>query len=240
MSKKKKKNTRNKIPNRTRKTKAGRVQTIMFATLIALIVLIVGVMVYAGVAKHQEDAAGRASFDYSRYPVMGDPDAPVKIVEFGDYKCPVCKRFDEQIVSQLKKDYIDSGKAAYYFANFPIIQGSMPAALASESVYHRQPELFWQFHDALYANQGPEDEDWATAERITKIGVTHVEGLNGDQLMKDIQNETYKTAVEQDRQKALNLGLNSTPSVFVNGERVAVTSYEALKAVIDQAYDKAK
>ncbi|HET7615379.1 MAG TPA: thioredoxin domain-containing protein [Bacillales bacterium] len=236
---KKKRNQMKKQANAAAKHKQSRVQIIMYATLIALILVIVGVMVYSTVAKHQ-GSPEHAEFNYDQHPVMGNPDAPVKIVEFGDYKCPVCKRFDQEFLPKLKKDYIDTGKAAYYFINFPIIQGSNPAALAAESVYHRQPDLFWKYHEALYANQGDEDTDWANPQNLTKIGVVHVEGLNGDQLLKDIKSKKYKSAVAADRQKALDLGLNSTPSIFINGKPITELKYSTIQSAIDQAYESAK
>ncbi|HEU5138443.1 MAG TPA: thioredoxin domain-containing protein [Bacillales bacterium] len=215
-----------------------RIRFMMAFTIIALIIIGGGFGIYYAAGGGQTSEP--VEFAYNTQPMMGDPDAPVKIVEFGDFKCPVCQEFDENFLPQLKKDYIETGKAAYYFINYPIFgEGSMRAALAAESVYHRWPDLYWQYHEAIYDNQGGENEQWATADFLTSVAIIQARGVNADKLNKDIRKQTYLDEVKSDRQKALDLGLIGTPSVFVNGKPVEEISYANLTEAIDQAYEKA-
>lgn len=82
----------------------------------------------APVGKSQENTASR--INYTGQPMMGKKDAPVKIAEFGDYKCIYCYQFEMTIFPKLKKDFIDTGKVQYYFMNYTI--------LAQDSVKGRQ------------------------------------------------------------------------------------------------------
>ncbi|HEX7064692.1 MAG TPA: thioredoxin domain-containing protein [Bacillales bacterium] len=224
-----------------------RIRLIMILTIVVLI-LAGGFGIYyassgsGGSATDQSVKGDSPVFAYDTQPVLGDPDAPVKIVELGDYKCPVCQLFDATFFPKIKKDFIETGKAAYYFMNYPIIEGSIPAALASESVYHNSPDLFWDYHDAIYANQGPEDEDWATTEFLVQLAKKHVPEIDTEQLKKDIEEKTYLDQIRKEQQKGESLGVQGTPTIFVNGEMLDwehTSHYPKLKAKIQEAYEKA-
>jgi protein-disulfide isomerase len=92
-------------------------------------------------------------FDYASQPTIGQANAPIKMVEFGDFKCPKCKEFATLIYPQLKKDFIDTGKVQMSFMDFQIIGGSMPAAIAAKSVFHQNKAAFLPYYDALYEAQ---------------------------------------------------------------------------------------
>lgn len=121
---------------------------IWFSTVGLLLILIIVVLTIQPKPKPVE-------FDYAALPVLGQADAPVKIVEFGDYQCPSCKHVNELIKPELAKDYIDQGKVAFYFMNLPFIgSDSFTAALAAQSVYHQSNDAFWKYFDAIFERQG--------------------------------------------------------------------------------------
>ncbi|HET7577717.1 MAG TPA: DsbA family protein [Bacillales bacterium] len=230
------------------KRKMKPVQYLMVGTAAALFLCVVGFALFQnlnpGDGTSEADAKALSlpgDFAYNQYPVMGNPDAPVKIVEFGDYRCPSCKAFDLTIFPEIKKDYISKGKAAFYFVNFPFLgEGSVRAALAAQYVYHHQPDAFWKYHQALYHNQKSEQTKWATAKYLTLLGVEYVPGIQADQLKKAIKQQTYIQAVKAAKQRGVKLGINSTPTIFVNGKEVTPVSKDNLKKAIDQALEKAK
>ena len=87
-------------------------------------------------------------------PVLGNPDAKVLIIEFGDYQCPSCRMFWHDVEPRLKKDYIDTGKAKLVFRDFPIVQIHPEALLASMAVdCAGEQNKYWEMHDAMFANQ---------------------------------------------------------------------------------------
>nr|WP_275983729.1 thioredoxin domain-containing protein [Paenibacillus hamazuiensis] len=176
-------------------------------------------------------------FAYDKYPVMGKPDAPVKIVEYGDYKCPSCKVFSQQIAPQLKKDYVDKGLVSLYFADFTIIgPDSVTAALAAHSIFHQNNEAYWQFYDAIYKNQPDEKLPWATPDYLTGLVKQLNLPIDFGKLQQDIASKTYASEIDASNALARKTGVTGTPTLFINGKKFEnVFDYNALKAAIDQA-----
>jgi protein-disulfide isomerase len=177
------------------------------------------------------------AFDYAVQPAIGQANAPINLVEFGDFKCPICKDFATQIYPQLKKDFIDTGKVQMHFINFAFIDGSTPAAIAAESVYHQNKAAFWPYYDAIYKNQQDEKIDWATSDYLSNLAKTEKLPVDYDLLKKDIDAKVYEKEVMSDNAIAQKTNTTSTPSLFINGFPVAFADtmdYAKLKAVIDK------
>jgi protein-disulfide isomerase len=218
---------------------AARKKKIRYGMLIAGALVVIAVIVLAVIQANQP--AKGYPFDYSAQPSIGQASAPVKIVEFGDFKCPICKTFATTVYPQLKKDFIDTGKVQMYFTNFSFIAGSRPAAIAAESVYHQNKEAFWPFYDAIYKNQGAEAADWATSEFLANLAKTEKLPVDYDLLKKDIDNNVYDKEVSNDNSIAKNAKVTGTPSLFINGFDVpfeATMDYAKLKAVIEKELQK--
>ncbi|BCG59415.1 DsbA family protein [Paenibacillus sp. URB8-2] len=163
-------------------------------------------------------SASPVSFKYDELPRLGAADAPVKLVEFGDYKCPACAQFSGVVKPQLVKDYIEKGKAALYFVNMSFIgPDSETASLAALSVYHQNSEAFWKYYDALYANQGDEKTEWATEDFLVELAQKEQLDVDYDLLRKDIQERTYEDELARDNATAKDSRVTSTPSLFING-----------------------
>ncbi|MGG6310984.1 DsbA family protein [Paenibacillus macerans] len=203
---------------------------IWFTTVGLLLVLIIVVLSIQPKPK-------AASFDYESLPVLGKADAPVKVLEFGDYQCPSCKHVNELIKPDLAKDYIDQGKVAFYFMNLPFIgTDSFTAALAAQSVYHQSNDAFWTYFDAIYELQGAENSGWASAEALVDLAKQLELPIDYDLLQKDIAEGTYQSEVEAQLAQGNKLGVDSTPTMFINGVEYAgnLGDYGALKKAIDQ------
>ncbi len=86
-------------------------------------------------------------------PMLGDPGAPVTIIEFSDFQCPFCQKFHSETFPQIKKTYIDTGKVRFVYRDFPLSfhPGAQPAAEAAECA-HAQGK-FWEMHEALFSEQ---------------------------------------------------------------------------------------
>src|SRR3954463_6148013 len=89
--------------------------------------------------------AKKEAIDYAGQPFLGEKSAPVKIVEFGDYKCPYCKNFNDSLLPSIEKDLIDTGKASLYFMNYSFINvDSTRSAKFAEAVFKELGnETFW-------------------------------------------------------------------------------------------------
>lgn len=234
---KRQKNQERLEKERVRQRKTMRNLIIGTIAVIAVVVLLIVLI------PNNKDTAGTngkapATFDYAQLPVKGKADAPVKIVEFGDFKCPICKQYNEQIIPQIEKDYINTGTAALYFSNFPFIaEDSKTAALAVESVHQQKSEAFWPYLDAVYANQKDENTEWATTDYLVELAEKAKLGIDTAKLREDIEKETYAKQVQAQYDKGEALQIPGTPSIFINGVQYTgdLGDYNALKQAIEQA-----
>lgn len=176
-------------------------------------------------------------FAYDKLPVLGSPEAAVKIVEFGDYKCPTCQYFSQEITPQLKKDFIDSGKASLYFMNYPFIgPDSYTAALAAQAVFHQNKDAFWEYNDAIYKNQKDERTTWATPDFLAELAQKQGIDVDYDKLKEEIKSETYASEVDEHIATAQKLRLGGTPTIFINGEQYNGSyDYASIKSAVDEA-----
>ncbi|QHT63978.1 DsbA family protein [Paenibacillus lycopersici] len=177
-------------------------------------------------------------FDYASLPVLGKTDAPVKIVEFGDYKCPSCQYFSQQVKPQLEKEYIDTGKAAMYFMDFPFIgPDSTTAALAAHAVFHQSNDAFWKYYDLLYKNQPDEKTLWATTDYLVQLAKDNKLDVDYDKMKTDIDKQTYIKEIDKGESTAHKANVQSTPTLFINGKEYTgdFSNYGQLKEAVEKA-----
>lgn len=170
-------------------------------------------------------------------PMMGSEDANVTVVEFGDYQCPYCRQFDQSTFPQIKENYIDTGKANFYYVNYAFLgDDSTQASVASECVYDQtgDSEGFWDFHHAVFDNQGSENSGWVTTDLMVDLANSSVENLNTGELRQCITNEETLDEVQSDRQMGSSSGVTGTPAIYVNGESVPGNDYASISAAIEQ------
>lgn len=180
-------------------------------------------------------------------PAIGDSDAPVTIVEFGDYKCPACGYFSNYIYPELKSDYIDTGKVKFVFKNFPFIaDDSDRAAVYAEGVYKvLGNDAFWKLHESIYEyhneiyknnNSSNEKKDVITKKYLTKLSNKLYGSDKTNKLAKVLDNKEYEKAVKDDLNDADKAKIEGTPTIFVNGKKVVDSlNYETIKGAIEEA-----
>ena len=166
-------------------------------------------------------------------PTLGNPAAKIHIVTFEDLKCANCARFNKTIFPTIKSDYIDKGIANYTMINLAFVQGSMPAANAARCVYAQNHDAFFAFIDAIFQNQPPETENWATLPTLLSIA-EKVPHINTDKLASCMIQSPYTTFINNNLTLARQILTPEvvTPSVFVNGVRVTPLTEWQLKRVI--------
>lgn len=169
-------------------------------------------------------------------PVMGNKDAKVKVVEFADFQCPFCEQWFSQVEPQLKKDYIDTGKIAFYWRDYPFLgQESNYAASAARCA--NEQGKFWDFHDYLYSHQGQENSGAFSKDNLKQFAASI--GLNTDQFNSCLDADKFSADYQKDLSDGQKAGVNGTPTVFVNGVAiVGAQPYTAFKTAIDQALSK--
>ncbi len=213
-------------------------QKLTVYTAIALIVLIVGAIVYVQIGRGQgSEISANGELDLSQQPSLGEEGAPVQIALFEDFKCPACRNFTESVFPQIERELVQSGQAEIYFVNFPLPLGpdSVTAAIATECVYEQDAAAFWDYKTYLFRAQGPESQEWATPALLTDIAREYVPSVDADQLSTCINEQQFADRVEAERAMGAAAGVNSTPSVFVNGERVERPTFEAIRTAVQNA-----
>ena len=141
---------------------------------------------------------------------MGDAKAPVTVVEFADFECPICGA-SRPILETFAKEH--AGVVRLCYLPFPLAQhpNSMPAGQAA--LFAREHGKFWAVHDGLFENQKRLSPD-VIREVVVKAG------LSADGWAKALAKETYKAELEQLRDSGLAAGVQGTPTVYMNGRKV--------------------
>lgn len=174
-------------------------------------------------------------------PTLGDSDAPVTVVEFGDFKCPACKAWGDNIYPMLVNDYVDTGKVKFSFINV-LFHGeeSKLGSLAAESVYKQNPDVYWDFHEALFREQPSENHDssWITPEKILEVA-NGVNGIDTEQLKSSLEDNSEISEVNKDTELVTEFNVQLTPTIMVNGTMIEDPfNYEAIKDTIDNALEE--
>ena len=212
-------------------------QRLTLVTFIVLALIAVGAIVYFRVAPQQQatvEASGE--LDLTGQPRLGQEDAPVEIAVFEDFKCPACQFFDAEVMPQIERELIGTGQAKLHFLNYPFIgPDSTVAATAGECVYEQNEAAFWNYKNFVFRAQGPESQEWATPAFLTDIARNNLPAVDADALQSCIEDETYAERVASEREMGTAAGVQGTPSVFVNGERVEDFQFATIQAAVEEA-----
>ncbi len=145
-------------------------------------------------------------------PILGDPNAKVTIVEFGDYQCTYCHLFHENTKDALLQQYVDTGKANFVFRDFPL--NGPDSVLAAEAAYCAgDQDKYWQYHDELYKNWAGEKTGWVNQKSLDKFATTV--GLELDKFDKCMQDNKYEQKVLDNQKFGENIGIDGTPSFII-------------------------
>lgn len=166
-----------------------------------------------GVSVSQVDTAGE--------PVIGNEDAPVTIVYWGDFQCPFCKRFEQQTFSQLLQNEIQDGKVRLVFKDFQFLgPDSTTGGIASECAWNQVQDgdtnAYWNWHTSMYNNQDGENSGWGAQSDIVSM-TENVDGVDADQLQSCMNNQQSELQQElsEDRSQGQRVGISGTPGFVI-------------------------
>ncbi len=175
--------------------------------------------------------------------VLGDKKAPVEIIEFSDYQCPFCRKFWTETFSQLKKDYIDTGKVKFVYRDFPlesIHPASMPSAIALECVREKGGDAaYYKMHDKVFSEGNILDGGTPTSPvtKTAQFGPTELKKWAKDlgyDITSCLDSNKYKSEVQKDQADGAAVGVQGTPAFFINGKLLSgAQPYSAFKQAID-------
>src|SRR5215471_9860510 len=147
------------------------------------------------------------TIDVSTAPMKGNPAARVTLVEFADYECPHCKRL-QPVLRQILDEFHNDVKV--YFKHYPLPQHTNARLAAEAAVAAQNQQKFWQFQDKLWDKQ--DDLTPAEIEKIAKES-----GLDVSKFRQDLDSQAVKARVQKDRSDGQALGLQATPTIYING-----------------------
>jgi len=176
----------------------------------------------------------------TRDAILGSANAPVTIVEYGDYQCPYCAQFFAQTEPSIISNYVNSGKVRMVFRNFAFLGAESTAAAEAAECAEDQNKL-WAYHDALYgAKVGDEQkggtEDDGFYNRALFLKLAGNVGLDIPTFTSCIDSNKYATQVAKEQAAASAAGVGSTPTFYVNGTQIlGAEPYASFQAAIESA-----
>jgi protein-disulfide isomerase len=142
-------------------------------------------------------------------PAIGPEDAPIVMVEFSDFRCPYCARFQTQTLDPLFAQY--EGQIRFVYRDFPVVGGDR-AAMASECA--QDQGVFWEYHDLLFENQSSLGTDEALIELAGRLDI------DMDTFSACLSSNQYEEEIQNDFNDGVSYGVRGTPAFFINGRPI--------------------
>ena len=178
-----------------------------------------------------------AKIDMKDAPAMGEAHAPVTIVEYSDFECPVCRSLHDGLRDMLP-NY--KGQVRVVFKDFPIEQihpWARTAALAGRCAYQQSPDSFWKMYDLIYDNQDLISASNAWDKVNDFAGRS---GLNAETFKSCLASPEAGAAVDASRANGQSLDVGSTPTLFVNGRKIVGADGRTIEQYIQYEIAKSK
>ncbi len=161
----------------------------------------------------------------------GDPNAPVKVVEYADFQCPACAAFARSLAPDIMRDYIETGKVQFIYHDFPLRQHPNAPKAAEAARCAGDQNRFWQMHDVIFARQ----TEWSALSSPLNRFTQYAEelGLNTSEFQSCLNSGKHSAQVVRAAQVSAQLNITGTPSFIVNNG--APISSAELTAAIEAA-----
>ena len=144
--------------------------------------------------------------------VLGNPDAKITIIEFGDYQCTFCYKFHNDTMEKIYEKHVRKGDVNFIYKDFPL--NGDASILASEASYCAQQQgQFWEYHDMLYDNWAGENTGWITNNVL--LGFAMDLGLNLEEFNFCMNNSTFHQKVLDNEQFGKKINIDATPSFLI-------------------------
>jgi protein-disulfide isomerase len=223
---------------REKRQKQERSQRIKIAAVLAVIaVAVVGWVIWLqrpveGIVEVTPVARPQVNFN-----ATGDPNAPVKIVEYGDFQCPRCRDFWQDTEEKFIDEYVKTGKVYFEYRSMDNFIGPESRRAAEAAYCAGDQQKFWEMHDILFANQGAENSGAMDDKHLRAFATTlGLDMAQFDSCLGGILGGKYGGRVSQDEADGTAAGIKATPSFLVNGKLLeGAQSFAAFQLEIDAA-----
>ncbi|HVY72755.1 MAG TPA: thioredoxin domain-containing protein [Candidatus Paceibacterota bacterium] len=213
-------------------------------------VIIAGAVIFATKQPAAQPAAANAqpqapvAVDVSKVktdsePFIGNANAPVTMAYWYDYQCPFCQRNEEDTMPQIVKNYVDTGKLKVVFKDYEFLgPDSQTLGQFSRAVWAVAPDKFYQWHKAIYDNQGTENTGWATQNKILSITTSVLGAGDTAKVAAFVKSNgaEYQKAMDADKAEGTAMGISGTPGAIIGKQLISgAQPYAAFQAAIDAA-----
>lgn len=169
--------------------------------------------------------------------VIGNPDAPVTVAYWFDYQCPFCKKFDQESMTQIHKEYVETGKVKVVIKDFQFLgPDSEEAGVFARAVWETYPQHFFTWYQEMFEAQDEEHGGFGDTDSIVAMTKAKVPGIDTDRVLALIaqKESAYKATLAADRDEGSSLGINGTPATIIGTELYSgAQPYAVIKAAID-------
>lgn len=194
------------------------------------------------VSDEAQQIISRLTASTQNAPALGNDDAKVTVVEFGDYQCTWCHRWHESTKDTLVQDYVETGKVRFLFKDFPINDLSDRASsMAAEAAYCAgDQDKYWEYHDELYVKWEGENTGWVTKDSLRQFADNV--GLDQGAFSECLDSGKHSDLVRENYNLAVAIGLDATPSfIILSGDDEpkllrGAHPYSTFEQVINAAY----
>lgn len=221
---------------REKQRRQERMQRILLIGGISVIALVVVAFMVASSLPRTYSILDAPVVEYpqANFNAMGDPNAPVKIIEYADFQCPFCRNFYEDTEAQLIDTYIKTGKVYFEYHSFGNFIGAESARAAEAAYCAGDQGKFWEMHDLLFTNQGAENSGALKDDKLKALAA-HLE-LDITKFNSCFDGGQQKGRVTQDGLDARAANVSSTPTFFVNGTEIkGAQPFSTFQQTIDAA-----
>ena len=203
--------------------------------------IIIGMLIGIGLVSNLEQDSGNSSVLTKENLIegsiiMGNPNAKITIVEFGDYQCTFCYKFHDETMKRINEKYIKTENVNFIYKDFPL--NGKQSILASEASYCAEKQgKFWEYHNTLYNNWGGENTGWITENVL--LGFAKDVRLNLDDFSQCLENSEFRQKVLNNEQFGKDIGINATPSflIFNNNEVYRIVGAQSFEK-FEQVFQK--
>jgi protein-disulfide isomerase len=220
---------------RDRQVRKQRTQNILIVGAVALVAIVFAVFLIVPAltpAGPIADQAARPPRPQAKFNGAGDPNAPVKIIEYSDFQCPYCDKFSKETEQQLVDAYVATGKVYFEYRSFGEFIGPESLRSAEAAYCAGDQNKFWEMHDLIFANQNGENQGAFTDKRLTAFAQKL--GLEMGAFNDCFTSSKYAARVKQDGLDGAKAGVQATPSFVINGKLLeGAQPFSAFKTEID-------
>jgi len=196
---------------------------------IPIILGIISVFFLFGMENDDRVLFGKKNLMENGSPLLGDPSAPITILEWGDYQCTFCYRFHQSSLNIILEEYVDSGKINLVFKDFPL--NGADSILGAEATYCAGDQgKYWAFHNELYSNWAGERTGWINYDSLNQFAKSV--NLELDEFTTCLDEHKYKQKVLELEKFGKELGIDATPSFLIFNDKkiIKITGNQPIDA----------